>query len=110
PPNPFEGVYFSTPGPAAEPAAMEVPQMSIEIPLPPGILDSLPGLAGEPATITALPPPERRANDGLVKEVSIPLNLSLDEIRNHRRRRLKITLDVPLLPGTAASRKQQADM
>ncbi|PYQ30694.1 MAG: hypothetical protein DMF56_07765 [Acidobacteria bacterium] len=98
PPNPFEGVYFSTPGPAAEPAAMEVPQMSIEIPLPPGILDSLPVLGGEPATITALPPQERRANDGLVKEVSIPLNLSLDEIRNHRRLRLKITLDVNLLP------------
>jgi hypothetical protein len=33
-----------------------------------------------------------------VKEVSIPLNLSLDEIRTHRRLKLKITLDVNLLP------------
>ena len=99
PPNPFEDVYFSTPGPAAaEPIAMEVPQMSIEIPLPPGILESLPVLGEQPATITAPSPQERRANDGLVKEVSIPLNLSLDEIRNHRRLRLKITLDVNLLP------------
>jgi signal recognition particle receptor subunit beta len=99
PSNPFEDVYFSTPGPAAaEPAAMEVPQMSIEIPLPPGILESLPVLGEQPATIIAPSPQERRANDGLVKEVSIPLNLSLDEIRNHRRLRLKITLDVNLLP------------
>jgi hypothetical protein len=77
---------------------MEVPQMSIEIPLPQGILESLPVLGEQPATITAPPPPERRANDGLVKEVSIPLNLSLDELRHHRRLRLKITLDVNLLP------------
>ena len=102
PPNPFEDVYFSTPGPAAaavEPAAMEVPTMSIEIPLPQGILESLPVLGEQPAaTVKAPPAPERRANDGLVKEVSIPLNLSLDELRHHRRLRLKITLDVNLLP------------
>jgi len=99
PKNPFEDVYFSTPGPAAEPASMEVPTMSIEIPLPQGILESLPVLGEQPAaTVTAPPPPERRANDGLVKEVSIPLNLSLDELRHHRRLRLKITLDVNLLP------------
>ena len=101
--NPFEDVYFSTPGPAAaaaqEPATMDVPTMSIEIPLPQGILESLPVLGeSEPATIIAPPPPERRANDGLVKEVSIPLNLTMDELRHHRRLRLKITLDVNLLP------------
>src|ERR1051325_7097899 len=99
--NPFEDVYFSTPGPAAaaEPATMDVPTMSIEIPLPQGILESLPVLGeSQPATITAPPPPERRANDGLVKEVSIPLNLTMDELRTHRRLRLKITLDVNLLP------------
>jgi signal recognition particle receptor subunit beta len=56
------------------------------------------------ATVAApVPPPpppaaERRSTDGLVKEVSIPLNLSMEELRNHRRLRLKITLDVNLLP------------
>jgi signal recognition particle receptor subunit beta len=99
--NPFEDVtdYYATSGPPAGlPDLMtEVPMASIEIPLPAGILDSLPQLEAQMATITA-PPAERRANDGLVKEVSIPLNLSLDEIRNHRRLRLKITIDVNLLP------------
>jgi signal recognition particle receptor subunit beta len=99
--NPFEDVtdYYATSGPPAGlPDLMtEVPMASIEIPLPAGILDSLPQLEAQTATVAA-PPSERRATDGLVKEVSIPLNLSLDEIRNHRRLRLKITLDVNLLP------------
>jgi hypothetical protein len=100
--NPFEDVtdYFSTPGPAAagapSSAAVEVPMMSVEIPLPQGILESLPVL-GDDARLSP-GSPERRANDGLVKEVSIPLNLSLDELRQHRRLRLKITLDVNLIP------------
>jgi len=103
PANPFEDVtadYFSTPGPASSSTPIEVPTMSVEIPLPQGILESLPILGQDaPATATISPvaPPERRANDGLVKEVSIPLNLSLDELRQHRRLRLKITLDVNLL-------------
>ncbi len=73
---------------------------SIEIPLPAGILDSLPVLGQQPAatTVAASPSLDRRANDGLVKEVSIPLNLTLDELRQYRRLRLKITLDVNLLP------------
>ena len=100
--NPFQDVtdYFTTPGPAASSTSIEVPTTSIEIPLPPGILESLPVLGQQPpATAKApAPPPERRSSDGLVKEVSIPLNLSLDEIRQHRRLRLKITLDVNLLP------------
>ena len=79
--GPFDDISF-------EPS--EVPMASIEIPLPDGILQSLPEMT--PAA------PERRAADALVKEVSIPLNLSLDEIRKHRRLRLKITLDVNLLP------------
>jgi len=98
--NPFDDVtdYFSTLGPASM-DPIEVPTASIEIPLPAGILDSLPVLGEQPAMTTiAPPPPERRANDGLVKEVSIPLNLSMDELRQHRRLRLKITLDVNLLP------------
>jgi signal recognition particle receptor subunit beta len=79
--------------------AMEVPMTSIEIPLPAGILNSLPDLDEPlPPAPASATPAERRATDGLVKEVSIPLNLSLDEIRQHRRLRLKITLDVNLLP------------
>ena len=72
--------------PLSEPT--EVPMMSIEIPLPDGILSSLPDLSV---------PAERRASDGLVKEVTVPLNLTMEELRQHRRLRLKITLDVNLL-------------
>jgi signal recognition particle receptor subunit beta len=90
--NPFDEYYASDPEP------MEVPMTSIEIPLPQGILESLPVLGEQsPATVAATPP-ERRSQDGLVKEVSIPLNLTLEELRQHRRLRLKITLDVNLLP------------
>jgi signal recognition particle receptor subunit beta len=98
--NPFEQAtdYFMTPAPSPSPMAIEVPTSSIEIPLPEGILDSLPVLGEQPATAKAPPSPERRSNDGLVREVSIPLNLSLDELKKHRRLRLKITLDVNLLP------------
>jgi signal recognition particle receptor subunit beta len=116
--NPFGDVYNAAPATAGARAAaepMEVPFASIEIPLPPGILDSLPVLpqsapapapAPAPAAARPVAPPqpaaspagERRASDGLVKEVSIPLNLSIEELKNHRRLKLKITLDVNLLP------------
>jgi signal recognition particle receptor subunit beta len=75
----------------------EVPLMSIEIPLPDGILNSLPEL-GAPKAASVATPSERRATDGLVKEVTVPLNLTLEELRQHRRLRIKITLDVNLLP------------
>jgi signal recognition particle receptor subunit beta len=104
PANPFDDVdYFNSfgRGPLAESSrsgeATEVPTTSIEIPLPPGILDSLPVL-GEAAPATTNVSNARRSTDGLVREVTIPLNLSIDEIRQHRRLRLKITLDVNLLP------------
>jgi signal recognition particle receptor subunit beta len=71
----------------------DVPMMSIEIPLPEGILSSLPDLGAPSSTRTA----ERRVTDGLVKEVTVPLNLTMDELRKHRRLKLKITLDVNLL-------------
>ena len=75
----------------------DVPMMSIEIPLPEGILSSLPDLGAPSSSRTATPTAERRATDGLVKEVTVPLNLTMDELRQHRRLRLKITLDVNLL-------------
>ncbi|MBV9492685.1 MAG: GTPase domain-containing protein [Acidobacteria bacterium] len=92
--------YFSTPGLAPVAPPIEVPLASIEIPLPPGILDSLPSLDSAPSAVAAppAPPAERRSGDGLTKEVSIPLNLSIDELKRHRRLKLKITLDVNLLP------------
>ena len=92
--NPFDD-YFSE----ADAPVTEIPTTSIEIPLPQGILESLPVLGEQPAATTvAAAPPERRSTDGLVKEVTIPLNLTMDELRQHRRLRLKITLDVNLLP------------
>jgi signal recognition particle receptor subunit beta len=75
----------------------EVLMRSIEIPLPEGILNSLPDLSAPSSSRTATAPTERRATDGLVKEVTVPLNLTMDELRQHRRLRLKITLDVNLL-------------
>jgi len=100
PSNPFDDVsdYFNSFGrsPVSNDAT-EVPTTSIEIPLPPGILDSLPVL-GEAAPAATSASNGRRSTDGLVREVTIPLNLSIDEIRQHRRLRLKITLDVNLLP------------
>jgi signal recognition particle receptor subunit beta len=76
----------------------DVPLMSIEIPLPEGLLDSLPDLSAPSMSRVAVNPTERRSNDGLVKEVTVPLNITMDELRQHRRLRLKITLDVNLLP------------
>jgi hypothetical protein len=90
--SPFDD-YFNE----SEAPAMEIPKASIEIPLPQGILESLPVLGGQPSGPTAASL-DRRGSDALVKEVSIPLNLTLEELRQHRRLRLKITLDVNLLP------------
>ena len=66
----------------------EIPMASVEIPLPDQILNSLPRLEQQT---------ERRQFDGLVKEVTIPLNLSLDEVQKHRKIRLSITLDINIL-------------
>jgi len=84
--SPFDDVDFSPPP--------EMAAASIEIPLPDGILDSLPELGG----VAAPPKPERRAADSLVKEVTVPLALTAEELREHRKLKLKITLDVTLIP------------
>ena len=101
--GPFDDSFFATSGPQAQaPLEVEVPMGSIEIQLPPGIADSLPQLDSRRtvASIATPPPPaaDRRAGEALVKEVNIPLNLSMTELREHKRLRLKITLDVNLLP------------
>ncbi len=104
PSNPFADAtdYFSTSGPEpSAPPGLDVPVTSIEIPLPSSIRDSLPKLdnrGASAASVATAPATDRRANEPLVKEVSIPLNLSLEELRHYRRLRLKITLDVNLLP------------
>ncbi len=72
------------------------PLPSIEIPLPQGLLDSLPSV-GAPAEIPAPLRPERRSADGLVKEITVPLSLTAEELREHRKLRLKITLDVTII-------------
>jgi signal recognition particle receptor subunit beta len=70
---------------------------SIEIPLPQGILESLPTLGSAATGVVAPPrPPERRAADGLVKEVTVPLTLTAEELRLHRKLRLKINLDITI--------------
>jgi signal recognition particle receptor subunit beta len=74
-------------------ASQELPMDSIEIPLPEGVLDSLPNLA------TTVAPPflsDRRTTDALVKEVTVPLTLTLAELRRTRKLRLKITFDVTI--------------
>lgn len=72
--------------PAVEVSAdsVEVPLVSVEIPLPEPILDSLPVL-DEPE-----PTP-------LVREITLPVTLSLEELRSHRKLQLKITVDVNLI-------------
>ena len=69
----------------------ELPMASIEIALPEGILDTLPDVGSAPAALK-----ERRATDGLVKEVTVPLTLSIAELRRTRKLRLHITLDVTI--------------
>jgi mutual gliding-motility protein MglA len=69
----------------------EFPVASIEIPFPDGILDALPDVGSGRAALK-----ERRVTDGLVKEVTVPLTLTADEVRRTRKLRLKITLDVTI--------------
>jgi mutual gliding-motility protein MglA len=122
PPEPFDDFedYFSNPLPksqtpppssgmsvrgsnsalsALDEHPTEVPMMSIEIPLPEGILSSLPDLGAPSSSRVATPPvpADRRATDGLVKEITVPLNLTMEELRQHRKLKLKITVDVNLL-------------
>ena len=67
------------------PSSNLVQMASIEIPLPDEVMTSLPDLGGVAV-----------ATDALVKEVTVPLTLSEDEVRRHRKLRLHITLDVTI--------------
>jgi mutual gliding-motility protein MglA len=101
-PSPASGMSIRGSGSALsalEELPNEVPMMSIEIPLPEGILSSLPDLGAPSASRAATQPvpADRRATDGLVKEITVPLNLTREELLQNRKLRLKITLDVNLL-------------
>ena len=63
---------------------------SIEIPLPEEILSSLPDIGGVAVAEQDEP------TEGLVKEVTVPLTLTIAELRRSRKLRLKITLDVTI--------------
>ena len=80
-------VFLDEPVAVEEPSSpvVEVPPVSVEIPLPEPLLESLPVLEQpEPS------PP-------LVREITLPVTLSMEDLRGHRRLKLKITLDVHLV-------------
>ena len=89
----FDAPSMSSPSSASQ--SMEVPLASVEMQLPEGLLDSLPRLPDQKLEIGA--GPARRTSDGLVREVTLPLNLSLDELKAHKKLKLKITLDINIL-------------
>lgn len=95
PQSPFDELIerFDAPAP---PLAMEVPLASVEMQLPEGLLDSLPKLTDQKQDAGASGP-ARRTSDGLIREVTLPLNLSLDELKAHKKLKLKITLDINIL-------------
>jgi signal recognition particle receptor subunit beta len=68
----------------------DIPMASIEIPLPEAVMSSLPDVGGVAVA------KGRRAGEGLVKEVTVPLTLTIDEIRRNRKVRLVITVDVTI--------------
>ena len=55
--------------------------------------------AAAPGTSVAPPPdPEPASQEPLVKEISLPLNLTADELRRYRKLKLRLTIDVNILP------------
>jgi mutual gliding-motility protein MglA len=88
--SPFGDLSDFDPSSSTQP---DIPMASIEIPLPEGLLDSLPEISSGGAVVA-----ERRSSDPLIKEVTVPLALTADELREHRKVRVKITLDVTLIP------------
>jgi len=88
--SPFGDLSDFDPSSSTQP---DIPMASIEIPLPEGILDSLPEISSGGAAVA-----ERHSSDPLIKEVTVPLALTADELREYRKLRVKITLDVTLIP------------
>jgi len=63
---------------------------SIEIPLPDEVMSSLPEVGGVAVA------EQSQATEGIVREVTVPLTLTIAELRRSRKLRLKITLDVTI--------------
>jgi len=69
----------------------QLPMASVEIPLP-DPLDALPDIGGAPAAVQ-----ERRVTaEAVVKEVTVPLTLTTEELRRSRKLRLKVTFDITI--------------
>jgi len=96
-PGSFDELIERYPSAADEVPPMEVPIHSVEIPLPESVRESLPSFEEQKAEDQKTEAERRRA-DGLVKEITIPLNLSAEDLRGHRKLKLKITVDINLLP------------
>ncbi len=62
----------------------EIPMTSIEIPLPDAIMSSLPDVGGV------------ATQKEVIKEITVPVTLTSDELRGRRKVRLKITVDVTI--------------
>jgi len=95
PGSPFDELIERFDGPSPV-QPMEVPLASVELQLPDGLLDSLPRLNDQKQD-SGIGAPTRRTSDGLVREVTLPLNLSLEELKTHKKLKLKITLDINIL-------------
>jgi len=94
-------------GDIGAPGEAEIPLASVEMKLPDNIRESLPDFdkaaapqpsAPAPAQAASRPAAPEAGRPELVKEVTIPLNLSMSELKGQRKLKLKITLDVNLLP------------
>ena len=112
PPSPFGdvfGAFDRDDEPEEDEDADEIPLASVEMPLPElsAIADTppeapvaspRPPLSGAPAPAPAPRPTPEQSAEPLVREVTIPLNLTAEEIRKHRRLRLRIQIEVNIIP------------
>jgi hypothetical protein len=105
-PPPDPQLFFEDEAPLGDPwqeddEAMEVPLASIEMPMPRGLLESLPDLVS-PAFEPERDPLDLEAAahsetfEPLVREVTVPLQLTRQELQNHRTLRLRINLDIDI--------------
>ena len=115
PASPFGDVFGAFEDVPEAEDAEEISLESVEMPLPPAAAaprnPTSPGTTPTPPPASPAPqrPPTREtplppsagataSAEPLVREITIPLNLTADELRRHRRLRLKIQLDVNILP------------
>ena len=104
---PQSQLFFEDEAPLGDPwqddeEAMEVPLASIEIPMPRGLLESLREFdaraidAGSDARSAADTGAARGVSDDLFREITVPLKLTADEIRGHRKLSLRINLEIDI--------------